>query len=245
MPSSGRTAGGTEGRAEGRDVGRHRSLGRTNGGRAHASLPAGGPARTRSGRVRHPRDVPRRVLLVVLPAQGGPVAVRALAHRVDRLRHRAASVARRASRVRADARGGGAGSGRRVAGGSRRVHQGAPRRGRRGGRPVGRGVPAAAGLRRGVRAHDRRPRPSRCAARTVDPRPPERHVRRARVRCPRRGHPGRRRPELRRLQVDRGLPDRLGRRRPERGRGTGGVLELARRRVARDAGTTRNRSATS
>ena len=56
---------------------------------------------------------------------------------------------------------------------------------------------------------------------------------------------GRRRSELRRLQVDRRVPDRAGRRRPERGRGPRGLRGVARGRSGARRGSTRSRSGTS
>ena len=140
--------------------GADRSLARGRRRRAHASVPARGPARARPGGVRHPRDVPRRVvpLVVAAPARAsGRSSTRSPGRRSTGSRctggwpstsganrPREAVVEARAEALRADRVG---------------VHEGAARRRRRGRGPVRRGVPAAARPRRefertiGVRVH--------------------------------------------------------------------------------------------
>ena len=224
-------------RGEGR-VGGHRSLGRTRGGRAHASLPAGGPARTRSGRVRHPRDVPRRVLRRPLRLKEGlwPFVHSLTGSTVYGIAlHRWLTE----HRVRADARGGGEGRAA-VATESRRVHQGAPRRGRCG----------ASLSDEGSRSRRSPPRSSNASASASIALRLEPWILGHRsgtffVSGVHGGPPGP--PPTRTTSPSsRSWPtDRFGRRRPERGRGPGGVLELARDDGWRETRTTRNRSATS
>ena len=156
-------------------------------------------------------------------------------HGLDGLRARDAALARGPPRLRAHARGR---DGRARGGDPRRrhrVHEGTPGRGRHRRDPVGRGIPAAADPGDRVRRDDRRDRSPGGAPRAVDPRPARRLLRRPGGGGGDRRDRGDEGPQLRRVQVDRRVPDRAGRGRPVRLRGRRRLRSLAGGRLARDA----------